>query len=73
MAKDTVEAAKKTRTIRPVYAIMSVKDADGNAVMGLTKENLTVHSTHKDAEDVLGMLENGTLPPGSFYKRIPLA
>jgi len=65
------DKSKKTRTARPIYAIMSVTGANGEA-LDLTKENVTIHSTHKDAEDVLAMLDAGDMPPGTFYKRIAL-
>lgn len=63
--------ATRTRTVKPVYAIMSVQDENGQT-MNLTKENVTVHAVEKDAEAVLEALEAGTLPAGSFYKRIAL-
>ena len=63
--KDT---SAKTRKARPVYAIMSVTDTDGKPLM-LTKENVTIHSVHKDADEVLEMLEAGHAP-GTFHKRI---
>jgi hypothetical protein len=69
---DEKKVAKKTRTVKPVYAIMSVTDSNGNA-LDLTKENVIIHSVEKDAEAVLGALETGSLPAGSFYKRIALA
>ncbi len=64
--------AKATRTVKPVYAIMSVVDANGNA-MELTKENVTIHAVEKNADAVLDALDAGTLPQGSFYKRISLS
>jgi hypothetical protein len=61
---------KAKRTTRPVYAIMSVKDNDGN-ILKLTKENVTIHRVEKDADAVLDALDSG-LEEGMFYKRIPL-
>ena len=63
---------KFTRTAKPVYAIMSVEDGNGN-VMDLTKENVTIHRVEKNAEAVLEALDAGTLPKGCFYKRIALS
>ena len=68
---DAATATKKTRTARPVYAVMSIKDDAGNTVK-VTKENVTIHSVHKDADELLQALDAGTLPNGSFYKRIAL-
>ncbi len=68
---DSSPKAKGKRTVKPVYVIMSVADDDGNTIR-LAKENVTVHSTHKDAGDVLDAMDAGTLPAGSFYKRIAL-
>jgi hypothetical protein len=65
-------APKKTRTVKPVYAIMSVQDENG-ATLNLTKENVTIHSVEKNADDVLDAMDAGTLPTGTFYKRIALA
>ncbi len=64
--------AKKTRTVKPVYVVMQVKDDAGNTIK-LSKENVTVLSTHKDAGELLDMLDTGGLPDGAFYKRIALA
>mgnify|MGYP005642525173 CR=1 FL=1 len=72
-ATDKADKPKGTRTVKPVYVIMSVTDENGNQLTGLTKENVTIHSTHKDAEAVLEMLENDSMPSGTFHKRIPLA
>ena len=74
MAEDK-SADKKTRftrTQRPVYAIMSVQDNDGQD-LGFTKENVTIHRVEKNAESVLEALDAGSLPKGSFYKRIALS
>lgn len=65
------KAAKKTRVAKPVYAVMSVQDDNGNTI-ALTKENVTVHGVYRDAEALLALLESGSLPEGSFYKRIAL-
>ena len=65
------EKKKATRTVKPVYAIMSVKD-DNGSIISLTKENVTVHSVEKNADAVLDALDAGSLPSGSFYKRIAL-
>ena len=59
---------KTTRTVKPVYAIMSI---DGHPA--LTKEEVKIHSVMKNADDVLEALDGGTLPEGTFYKRIALA
>nr|MAG26354.1 hypothetical protein [Candidatus Pacearchaeota archaeon] len=64
---------KAKRTVKPVYAIMSVVDSDGNQISGLSRESVTIHSVVKSADEVLEMVESGTLPAGSFYKRIALA
>jgi len=70
MADDTPKK-KQTRTVKPVYAIMSVQDNSGNTI-DLTKENVTIHSVEKNADAVLDALDAGSLPSGSFYKRIAL-
>jgi flagellar basal body rod protein FlgB len=69
--KKVASRAKTTRTVKPVYAIMSVQDANGNTV-ALTKENVTIHAVEKSADAVLEAMDAGTLPAGSFYKRISL-
>jgi len=66
------EKRKQTRTVKPVYAIMSVEDNDGNTI-AVTKENVKIHSVMKNADDVLEALDTGNLPAGTFYKRIALA
>jgi hypothetical protein len=63
--------SKGTRTVKPVYVILSVTDDNGSTI-NLSKDNVTVHSVHKDAGEVLDALDTGTLPAGSFYKRIAL-
>lgn len=65
-------APKKTRTVKPVYAIMSVQD-DSGKTLNISKENVTIHSVEKNADAVLDALDAGSLPTGSFYKRIALA
>jgi hypothetical protein len=69
--KKAMSSMKQTRTIKPVYAIMSVTDQNGN-VLSLDKENVTIHSVEKSADAVLDALDTGKLPVGSFYKRIAL-
>ncbi len=71
MADEKATKAKQTRTIKPVYAIMSVQD-DNGATLALAKENVTIHSVEKSADAVLDALDAGGLPNGSFYKRIAL-
>tara|TARA_R100000789_G_scaffold31709_1_gene35122 strand:- start:2792 stop:3016 length:225 start_codon:yes stop_codon:yes gene_type:complete len=73
MADEGKEHVKKkiTRTVKPVYAIMSVQDNAGNT-LDITKENVTIHSVEKNADAVLDALDAGNLPTGSFYKRIAL-
>ena len=66
------EKKKATRTVKPVYAIMSVEDNDGNTI-AVTKENVKVHAVMKNADDGLEALDAGNLPAGTFYKRIALA
>jgi len=66
------EKAKQKRTVKPVYAIMSIVD-DAGQTLDVNRENVTVHEVVKSADDVLDMLEAGTVPKGAFYKRIALA
>jgi hypothetical protein len=66
MAEDS-KKAKQTRTVKPVYAIMSIE-----GYPDLTKEDVHIHMVMKSADDVLEALDGGTLPTGSFYKRIAL-
>ena len=63
---------KITRTVKPVYAVMSVEDNDGNT-LHLSKENVTIHQVVKNADDLLEIMESRGLPAGTFYKRIALA
>jgi hypothetical protein len=65
-------AKKATRTVKPVYAVMSVQDNEGKTI-SLTKENVTIHQVVKNADDLLDILDSGDLPTGTFYKRIALA
>lgn len=65
------EKAKAKRNTKPVYAIMSVEDNAGNT-LDISKDNVKIHSVEKNAEAVLEALETGSLPGGSFYKRIAL-
>ena len=67
------EASKtpKKRTNRPLYAVMSIVDNDGN-VLPVKKEDVTIHSVHKDSDELLDMLDSGSMPAGTFYKRIAL-
>ena len=69
---DQAPKAKATRTTKPVYAVMSVKDNEGNTI-SLTKENVTIHQVVKNADDLLDILDGGNMPAGTFYKRIALA
>jgi len=71
MAEDKVKKARQARTPKPVYAVMVVKDNDGNTI-NLSKENVEILSVHKDADALLNLLDSGGLPNGSFYKRISL-
>ncbi len=64
--------AKKTRTVKPVYVVMQVRDNEGN-VLVLTKENVTVLGAYKSADDLLSILEGEGLAEGAFYKRIALS
>jgi len=66
------QRTKGTRTVKPVYAVMSVEDDDGNTLK-LNKENVTIHQVVKNADDLLEIMESGGLPAGTFYKRIALA
>jgi|TARA_Y100000034_G_scaffold56993_1_gene69707 hypothetical protein len=72
MAEAEAKTKKFTRTVKPVYVVMQVKDDSGN-VISLTKENVEILSTHKNADDLLTILDSGGLPHGSFYKRIALS
>ena len=51
---------------------MTVKDDDGN-VLDLRTENVTVLSVHKNADELIEVLDGGSLAKGTFYKRIALA
>ena len=69
MAED--KKAKASRTAKPVFAVMTVRDNEGN-VINLTKENVEIVSIHKNAEELLSVLDGAGLPAGSFFKRIAL-
>tara|TARA_Y100000296_G_C5027536_1_gene183058 strand:+ start:70 stop:282 length:213 start_codon:yes stop_codon:yes gene_type:complete len=69
MAED--KKAKASRTAKPVFAVMTVRDDAGN-VINLTKENVEIVSIHKNAEELLSVLDGAGLPAGSFFKRIAL-
>jgi hypothetical protein len=64
---------KGKRTVKPVYAVMSITGSDGKQIQGITKESVTIHSVHKNSDELLDMLDSGGLPAGTFYKRIALA
>jgi len=72
MAEVTQAKKKATRTIKPVYAILSVVDNEGKTI-SVGKENVIIHSVEKSADAVLDKLDAGSLPAGTFYKRIALA
>ena len=72
MAEATQAKKKITRTIKPVYAILSVVDNQGKTI-DVGKENVIIHSVEKSADAVLDKLDAGSLPAGTFYKRIALA
>ena len=69
MAED--KKAKTSRTAKPVFAVMTVRDDAGN-VSNLNKENVEIVSIHKNAEELLSVLDGAGLPAGSFFKRIAL-
>jgi len=69
MAED--KKAKASRTAKPVFAVMTVRDDAGN-VINLNKENVEIVSIHKNAEELLSVLDGAGLPAGSFFKRIAL-
>jgi hypothetical protein len=71
MVESTTVKPKATRTVKPIYVIMSIQDNEGKTI-NVTKENVTIHQVEKDADAVLNALDAGTLPNGSFYKRISL-
>jgi hypothetical protein len=64
--------SKATRTVKPVFAVMSVNDASG-APMEVSKDDVQIHGVYKNAEELLGVMESGGLPRGTFYKQIKLA
>jgi len=61
---------KQKRTIKPVYVVFRATDNAGN-IIALTKENVEVISTHKDADELLTVMDSG-LEEGCFYKRVAL-
>ena len=63
----------KKRNSRPLYAVMSITDEDGKVLTSVTKEHVTIHSVHKDSDELLDMMDSGKLSAGTFYKRIALA
>ena len=69
MAED--RKMKTTRTVKPVFAVMTVRDNEGK-VINLSKENVEIVSIHKNAEELLSVLDGAGLPAGSFFKRIAL-
>ena len=69
MAED--RKTKTTRTVKPVFAVMTVRDNEGK-VINLSKENVEIVSIHKNAEELLSVLDGAGLPAGSFFKRIAL-
>ena len=69
MAED--RKMKTTRTVTPVFAVMTVRDNEGK-VINLSKENVEIVSIHKNAEELLSVLDGAGLPAGSFFKRIAL-
>ena len=66
------EKRKGTRTVKPVYAVMSIEDNDGKT-LNVSKENVTIHQIVKNADDLLEIMDSGGLAPGTLYKRIALA
>ena len=72
MTDKTPARTKGTRTAKPVYAVMQVKDNNDNPIP-LTKENVEILGVYKDADALLTILDNDELPDGAFYKRIALA
>jgi|TARA_R110000823_G_C15652271_1_gene471102 hypothetical protein len=68
----TEQAKTLTRTAKPVFAVMTVNDEDGNP-MRVHKEQVIVHSVHKNAEELLELMDDNKLPPNSFHKLIKLS
>jgi hypothetical protein len=62
------EKKKATRTVKPVYAVMSIAGHPN-----ITKEDVTIHQVVKNADDLLEIMDSGGLAEGTFYKRIALA
>ncbi len=67
-----VEKKKITRTAKPEFAILSVKDNAGQTI-DIPKENVTVHQVVNNADLLVDALDSGSHPKGSFYIRIPLS
>mgnify|MGYP003144647305 FL=1 len=64
------KAAKKTRTVKPIYIVMQVTDEGGNP-MSVTKEQINILGGFKDAEKVLDAIESGD-HPGAVYKKVQM-
>ena len=64
--------AKLTRTVKPVFAVMSIGDGAGGA-LAVSRDDVTIHGVYKNAEELLGVMDDGGLPKGAFYKQIKLA
>jgi hypothetical protein len=62
----------KKRNRAPLYAVMSITDSEGKVVTSATKEQVTIHSVHKDSDELLDLMDSGKLSAGTFYKRIAL-
>jgi len=71
MADTKPTTPKKTRTVKPVYAVMNIVGKDGNT-LDIAKEDVNVVGIYKDADELLSVLEGAGLPKGSFYKQIKL-
>lgn len=66
------EKKKVTRQAKPTYAVMSVSDGNGGS-LDVSKDDVVIHGMYKNADELLGVLEGGGLPAGTFYKLIPAA
>ena len=51
----------KKRNSRPLYAVMSITDSEGKVVTSATKEQVTIHSVHKDSDELLDLMDSGNL------------
>jgi|APSaa5957512535_1039671.scaffolds.fasta_scaffold471537_1 hypothetical protein len=67
---DEKQKAKATRTVKPVFALMTVTN-DAGEVLDVTKENVTILGIYKNAEELLEVMDSGKAP-GSFFKKIQL-